>query len=181
MPANIIFPLHGEDLRIRPFAHGDEAQFVAATIESLASVGLWMPWCHSGYTAEEAKSWIDHCSSQIALGTAYDLGIFSADGHVLFGGVAINRISYLHNYGNIGYWVRQSRQRQGIAVNAVRMMVDFGFRHLKLTRLEIVAAEQNRPSRGVAEKVGASLEGVLRNRLVIRGEPIAAAMYSLVP
>ena len=86
-----------------------------------------------------------------------------------------------HNVGNIGYWVRQSRQNQGIATRALRAIAQFGFAQLKLTRLEIVAAETNVPSRRVADKVGAVFECVARNRILVHGRPQAAAVYSPVP
>ena len=61
------------------------------------------------------------------------------------------------------------------------MIAAHGFNYLKLTRLEIVVAEENRPSRGVAEKAGATFECIARNRLVVGERPITGAVYSLVP
>jgi len=56
------------------------------------------------------------------------------------------------------------------------------FRDLRLARVEIVGAADNGPSRRVAEKAGAVLEGLARNRLPIHGVPVtAAAVHSLVP
>ena len=60
-------------------------------------------------------------------------------------------------------------------------IAEYGFRQLKLTRLEIVAPEQNAPSRRVAEKVGADFECIARNRVMVHGKPQPAAIYSLVP
>ena len=65
------------------------------------------------------------------------MGIFSPDGATLLGGIGVNQISWRWNIGNIGYWVRQSCQRTGIAPRAVRAAAQFGFGYLKLTRLEI--------------------------------------------
>jgi RimJ/RimL family protein N-acetyltransferase len=90
-------------------------------------------------------------------------------------------LRWQHNFGNIGYWVRQSRQQQGVATRAVRTIAAYGFSCLELTRLEIVAAVDNGPSRAVAEKVGAVFECVARNRLIVNGHPVAAAVYSLTP
>jgi RimJ/RimL family protein N-acetyltransferase len=109
------------------------------------------------------------------------MGIFSPDGAQLYGGIAVNQINWRFNFGNIGYWVRQSCQRQGIALRAVRAIADFGFNYLKLTRLEIVVAVGNSASRGVAEKIGATFECIARNRLVLFDAPIDAAVYSLIP
>jgi RimJ/RimL family protein N-acetyltransferase len=62
---------------------------------------------------------------------------------------------------NVGYWVRTSRTGQGIATAAVRLVARFGFEDLGLRRLELLIAVHNVASRRVAEKVGATLEGVL--------------------
>ena len=51
-------------------------------------------------------------------------------------------------------------------------------RQCDLRRLEIVIAEDNRASRRVAEKAGARFEAVARRRLLLRGEPQDAAIYS---
>lgn len=174
-------PLLADGLCIRPFADQDIAEFVTAVRESVATAGAWMPWCVSDYSPADAKSWFDQCSANLSAGHAYDVGIFSADGRTFYGGIAINQINREHKFGNIGYWVRQSRQRQGIALRAVRVIAAFGFNFLKLTRLEIVAPEDNIASRGVAERAGAAFECVARNRLVHKGRPVAAAVYSLTP
>jgi RimJ/RimL family protein N-acetyltransferase len=63
----------------------------------------------------------------------------------------------------------------------VRLAARFAFDTLGLHRVEIAAQPENFPSRRVAEKVGATFEGVLRNRIFKRGQPYPAALYSLIP
>ena len=171
----------GNGLCIRPLDEEDVSAFVQAVRESVASVGVWMPWCHSSYSEADARAWFAQCAVNSRAACAYDVGIFDADGHALLGGISINQINVQHNFGNIGYWVRQARQRQGVATRAVQLMGRYGFNRLHLTRLEIVAAVDNRASRGVAEKVGAVFECVARNRLVVNGQPVLAAVYSITP
>jgi len=173
--------LHGQGFLLRPFRYADVPQFVAAVHESLDTVGKWMPWCHAGYNVRDAESWFDMCAESMSSGEAYDIGVFAPDGRELYGGVSINQINRDYNFGNLGYWIRQSRQRQGIGARAADMMACYGFHWLGLTRLEVVAAENNAVSRAVAEKIGARFECIARNRLVLHGVPCAAAMYSLVP
>ncbi|MCX7172035.1 MAG: GNAT family protein, partial [Proteobacteria bacterium] len=71
--------------------------------------------------------------------------------------------------------------RRGIATLAVSAISRFAFSQLGLTRLEIVAQEQNIPSQGVAETIGATFECIARNRLIFRGEPRIAWVFSIVP
>ncbi|WP_270697720.1 GNAT family N-acetyltransferase, partial [Aeromonas sp. QDB39] len=93
----------------------------------------------------------------------------------------INQLSPHHRYGNIGYWVRQSRQGQGIARQAVALLRDFGFQQLGLFRLEIVMGVGNSASEAVAIAVGATFECRARNRIFLHGRPLDALIYSLVP
>jgi RimJ/RimL family protein N-acetyltransferase len=87
----------------------------------------------------------------------------------------------VHQFGNLGYWVRTSAAGRGVASKASRLVARFGFEELGLHRIEILAAVSNVASQRVAEKIGAAREGVLRKRLLIRGEPQDAVMFSLVP
>lgn len=61
------------------------------------------------------------------------------------------------------------------------LVARFGFDELKLRRIEIVAAINNKASQRVAEKAGATREGILRNRLVVRDKVYDAVMFSLIP
>jgi len=169
------------EVYIRSFQKNDSLSFVEAVHESVDTVGVWMSWCHQGYSVQEAESWFKLCKQNLATSQAYDFGLFSVSADQVLGGIAINQINKEHNFGNIGYWVRQSQQGRGIATKATQAIATFGFKELELTRLEIVVAEENLASRRVAEKVGARFECIPRNRLVIRGMPTDSAVYSLQP
>ena len=114
----------------------------------------WASGCRGrtrGYDALDAQAWFDICADNLAAGSSYDVGVYSPDGRELYGGVAVSDVHSAYNMGNLGYWIRASRQRQGLASRAAAMMACFAFHRLRLTRLEIVAAEHNAASRGVAE------------------------------
>jgi len=172
--------LSSERVLLRPYRVEDATLVFAAATESVETVGRWMPWCHAGYTEAESAAWIEKTQAMWQSGDAYEFAVFdSANEYV--GGAGLNQFNRLHNLANLGYWVRQSRQRCGLATAAARLLARFGFETLRLTRIEIVAASQNGPSRRVAERAGAQLECIARNRLIIAGVPLAAAVHSLVP
>ncbi|WP_021016243.1 GNAT family N-acetyltransferase [Prodigiosinella confusarubida] len=176
-----MFPLLTSRLVIRPFANDDIPQFVEAVLESVNTVGRWLPWCTSTYSTTEATDWFTFCDQSRQAHTAVDLDIFDRTSERFLGGISINEIQPIRQMGNIGYWVRQSMQGKSIALEAVNSIAVYGFSQLKLTRLEIVTGEENGASRRVAEKAGAHYEGIARNRIIIRQQPIDAALYSLVP
>ena len=174
-----MFPIKHQNLILRPFETRDAEPFAAAARESIDTVGLWMPWCVADYSAVTALEWFALCDAGLAAESACDVGVFSDDG-VLLGGVGLNQFNRLHNFANLGYWVRASHQRQGVCLRAAQASATYGLNALGFNRIEIVIAEGNEPSNAVARKLGAVLEGHARHRLVIRGEPVTASVYSLI-
>jgi RimJ/RimL family protein N-acetyltransferase len=86
-----------------------------------------------------------------------------------------------HRFCNLGFWVRQSRQRQGIALRCVEALASHAFEKLLLHRVEIVVAVGNHASEALAVKTGALRECFARNRLFIHNQSVSAHVFSLVP
>ena len=166
---------------IRPYSVADADDVYAAVRESLADLGLWMPWAHKGYQRHESETWLAARQPEWDAGVAYEFAIIDQLDGSYVGGCGVNQIRPVIQTGNIGYWVRSSRTRQGAASQAARWVAEFAFAELGLTRVEIVAAVGNMASQRAAEKAGAMREGVLRNRLLLGDEPVDAVLYSLVP
>jgi ribosomal-protein-serine acetyltransferase len=116
-------------LVIRPFKAGDADEFVRAAHESIETVGKWMSWCSHSFTRDSAREWFASCDQDRAAGRAFDMGMFCATTGQLLGGAGINQLSPHHRYGNIGYWVRQSRQGCGIARQAVGATFEYRARN----------------------------------------------------
>lgn len=168
-------------LRLRGWQETDAPRLYDAARESVASIGPWLPWCHAGYTLTDAQAWIAHCQAAWRQGGHYTFAITDATDGSLLGGIGLNQRNLLHRSANLGYWVRQSRQQQGICVEAAKLAARFGFDTLDLVRIEIIAAVDNRPSRRVAERCGAQFEGISRQRLVHAGRVLDAAVYGWIP
>ena len=172
--------LTDEHLIVRTYRDDDVPLLFAAVRESIAEVSPWLPWCHENYSIEESREFI---KSRIAAAQGdehYSFAVFSKDDPRLLGGVGLNFINRVHQFGNLGYWVRTSAGGRGVASTAAALVARFGFEQLGLQRIEILAAVPNIASQRVAEKIGAIREGVLRKRLLIRGEPQDAILFSLV-
>jgi ribosomal-protein-serine acetyltransferase len=164
---------------IRPYEPDDAQTLWAAARESVREVHRWLPWCHPEYSMAEAEEWIRSRAPLAAKGREYTFAIVGTEGRFL-GGCGLNQINRIHRFGNLGYWVRTSATRRGVASQAVRQVADFAFGNTDLVRLEIVCAVGNDASQRVAERAGAVREGVLRHRLQLHGQSVDAVMYSLV-
>ncbi|MET0321291.1 MAG: GNAT family protein [Duganella sp.] len=168
-------------VELRPFLDSDADDFAAAVRESVPSVSPWMGWCVDDYTAADALDWFAVCRAGAAAGTAFEFGMFDEQSGRFLGGAGLNDIRQVHRFCNLGYWVRQSVQGQGIASRCVPALAAHAFDQLALHRVEIVVAVGNAASEAVAIKSGALHERVARNRLYINDRPADAHVYSLVP
>jgi ribosomal-protein-serine acetyltransferase len=159
---------HETSIQIRKYQSGDVDAIYDAVIESRVELSRWMPWCHAAYSREETAGWVESRPDAWENDGEWSFVIVDGDGGFL-GACGIHRIDRLNGVGEVGYWVRTSATRQGIATEAVRLLCRWAFRETTLHRLEIVASIENLASQRVAEKAGATREGVLKERLMLHG------------
>ena len=154
-------------ITLRPCRPSDTDAVYTAVRESIDEVSKWAPWCPPDYSMLHCKPWLESRAAAWSDGKEFDFVILDARNGAFLGGCALNNINQTHNFANLGYWIRTDRTGRDVATAAVRLVAKFGFETLGFTRLEIVAAVGNEASQRVAEKTGATREGVLRNRLVM--------------
>ena len=170
-----------DNILLRPYRPDDAASVYEAARESVNEVGIWLPWCHAGYTLAESKKWIKTCGENWNKGTAYEFAVLDSQTGRYLGGCGLNHIDPAYKTTNLGYWVRSGSTGHGIATTAAMLLARFGFVQLHLNRIEIIVAVENSRSQRVAEKAGAKHEGILRNRIPINGLVHDAVVFSFIP
>ena len=166
---------------MRPAISADAVAHFEAARESLVECGRWLSWCVPDMRLEDSESWVAKCREAWSTGEFYSFYIFERDGGKFVGNCGVNELDMVRLRGNLGYWIRTSRQGKGYATETAPAVARFGFEQLGLKRLEIVAAAGNVASQRVATKVGATREGLARNRLRIHYVQHDAHVYSLIP
>jgi RimJ/RimL family protein N-acetyltransferase len=141
----------------------------------------WMPWCHPDYSIQESRDWISSSIEKWEQDSEYNFAITNAETGRYQGGCGLNSIHRGPDIANLGYWVRTSATKQGVATATTLLLADFGINELNLKRIEIVVDVDNIASQRVAEKSGAIREGILRNRLAQHEKSTDAVMFSLIP
>ena len=167
------------NISIRPYALDDIPRLFEAAIESREELGRWLPWCHAGYSIEDSRQWVESQLAAFPSGTQYSFVIIDA-GNRLLGGCGLNYLDRPNLRANLGYWVRSSDCRRGVAVAAVKLLVAWAFANTDFCRLEVIASVENVPSQRVAEKAGAVREGVLRSRIKVQDGMHDVVIYSFV-
>jgi ribosomal-protein-serine acetyltransferase len=168
-------------VNLRAFEFGEENALYKAVHESLPELSPWMAWADKKYSAETALNFITLTRAYWSNESMYAFAITDTKTGAVIGGCSLSHIHPVYHFCNLGYWIRTSRQKEGIAGRAAKLAARFAFEKAKLIRVEIVIAIGNEPSKRVAEKIGAHYEGILLNRIVIGTKISDAHMFSLLP
>jgi ribosomal-protein-alanine N-acetyltransferase len=111
----------------------------------------------------------------------FSFGIFTKNEEQLIGHISLYAIKRLpYNSAFIGYSIDEQFTRQGIATEAVREVVQFGFNVLNLHRIEAYVSPKNIASVKVLEKAHFKREGLLRELLYINGSWEDHYIYALL-
>ena len=164
---------------IRPYRLGDAVDCYEAVMESMENLSAFSPWAHPNLTLEHQVAWVQSKVKAFEEQSDFEFVILSADGTFL-GSCGLGQVDKVNRRANLGYWVRSAARRRGTATAATRLLVKWGLENTDLQRLEVIVSTRNHPSLRVAEKAGASREGVLKSRLLLHGEWHDAAIYSFV-
>jgi uncharacterized protein (DUF952 family)/predicted acetyltransferase len=81
--------------------------------------------------------------------------------------------------GDIGLWLGEMYQGRGYGTQTVRKLVEYGFEHLGLEKIEACVFTGNWTSRRVFEKNGFLLEGTIRSAIRKRGLAVDKWLFGL--
>ncbi|ETT41375.1 ribosomal-protein-alanine N-acetyltransferase [Paenibacillus sp. FSL R5-192] len=114
-------------------------------------------------------------------GTGYQFGIYTIKDSLLIGQVSINNVVLgVANYADMGYFIHPDYQGGGRMTAAVKLAVAYGFRALKLNRIQAAVLPSNKGSQRVLEKNGFQFEGTARKYLKINGKYQDHQIYAVL-
>ncbi|MFJ8796782.1 GNAT family N-acetyltransferase [Streptomyces sp. NPDC102487] len=154
-------------LVLRAFVASD-ADAVYATCQD-ADIQHYTP-VPTPYRREDAENYVAvHTARGWAEDRDHILGAFRSDNGALVGSFCLTRL--FEGVYELGYWADKEQRGKGYALEAARALCDWGFEVLGAHRLEWWAMVGNAPSRALAERLGFTVEGTLRDRSKVDGVP----------
>lgn len=167
-------------ITIRKYQKEDISDFYTAIIESKAQISKWLPWCHEAYSIEDTKQWINQIVPEIwESKRGCEFVIVEAGSNKVLGGCCLEQINWIKKEANIGYWVRTSETKKGIATYACHFLLHFGFSTLNLEIIKVIPSAENEASKKVAEKLPYEAMEVVKNGFKIRDNISDAVVYSI--
>lgn len=150
-----------ERLVIRCWDPADADALDEAVGESLAELRPWMQWAVEPFE-EATVEVLRRFRGGFDLGHDFTYGIFARTGEVLGGTGLHTRVA---SGLEIGYWIRTSRAREGLATETAAALTRVGIERCGVERMTIQVEPANEPSLRVARKLGYRQVGLLPREL----------------
>ena len=154
-----------ERLTIRCWEPGDAPLLKAALDTSLDHLRPWMPWAvDEPKPLDEKVELLRRFRGRFDLGEDFVYGVFSRDESEVVGGSGLHtRVG--DGALEIGYWIRASRVRQGLARETAAALTKVAFAVCGVDRVEIHVDPANEASLRVPRALAFREEATLRRRL----------------
>jgi ribosomal-protein-serine acetyltransferase len=146
--------------------------------QNIEHLHAFLPVLTNLSSVEAARSYLLSAAGRAACGEIYEWHLF-VDG-ALCGAVRLKDINSGDRRAGIGYFLGRQFTGKGIITAAVSAILAYAFDHLHLNRVELRCATGNEASRRVAERLGFSWEGVLRQVECLNGDFVDQHVYGLL-
>ena len=158
--------LRTERLTLRAMRASDDTDmYEYASDPRVTEYLLWGVHPDRFYTAR----YLDYVVKRYRTGEFTDWAVTVTETGKMIGTCGFTRIDMEHSVGEVGYVLNPAFWGKGLAAEAVRAVIEFGFERLELHRIEAKFMRGNERSLRVMEKCGMKFEGYRRESMRIKG------------
>lgn len=145
------------ELELRLLTEGHSQLLFDLIERNRAYLRGWLPWVDGARTLDNTRRLIRASLRQHARNEGMNVGIWYHN--QLVGVVSYNYIDHVRRFTELGYWLDEAHQGNGIMTTVCRAMTNDAFGRLKLDRVEIRCAVTNQRSRAIPERLGYTIDG----------------------
>ena len=133
------------------------------------------------YTTKEAvKELLDKYIGSYEREDYYRWAIIEKDSMECIGQIAYFLVDNKNHFAEIEYCIGSDFQRQGLATEATKAVIAYGFEKMNLHKVQICTKTINAPSKRVIEKCGLTYEGTMRDYFYMNGEYVGRLYFSIL-
>ena len=120
-------------------------------------------------TLEELKAYVETAVDHYYHKTAFPFIVYDKEKQAYAGCTRFMNINWEYKVLEIGStWIGREFQGTGLNANMKFLMLRYAFETLNFEKVEFRIDERNIPSRKAVEKLGATLEGILRRNVYLK-------------
>jgi len=155
----MVFQLNGERIILRIPKPSDANAIYKCVRDKTIVRYMTIPY---PYRLKHAKDWIKKSNERFRKKTDYEFSIVFKVNNEIVGGMSLMHVDKKNQNAEVGYWLAKKYWGQGLAKEALKLALNFGFRRLKLRKMYAGVFEPNMRSSKLLESMGFRLEGKFR-------------------
>jgi ribosomal-protein-serine acetyltransferase len=171
------YPL-GDGAELRPLEPWRAEEFAAHVDRVRDHLAPWVPFASRVVDAVSARQLLQRFADKQARDEGAMYGIWQSG--TLIGGTLFRSFDAQTGMCEIGVWLAPEAEGKGLVTKAVRHMIDWAVTVRGIARVEWHTDPDNARSRAVAQRLGMTLEGVLRSSFPINDERRDTEVWSLL-
>lgn len=165
-------------LILRRFEYSDTAAMLKYWI---ADEKIQSMYSEPTYTTEDAvHGLLDKYISSYENEDYYRWAVILKDTNECIGQIAYFLVDSKNNFAEIEYCIGWDFQCRGLATEATKAVIKYGFENIGLHKVQICHKSINIPSKRVIEKCGFHYDGVLRDYFYMNGKYVDRLYYSIL-
>jgi RimJ/RimL family protein N-acetyltransferase len=156
-----------------------DAEFISknARDKGITKYSYVMP---SPFNLRGAKKFIKKTQQEMRKKKAYEFGIELRKTKESIGTINLVSINYKNKNAEMGIWLAKKYWGQGLAREALNLIIQFGFKNLELKRIQARVLHKNNQTQELLKKVGFKLEGRLRRKTHFKNKWYDDLIYGIL-
>ncbi|MBU5316407.1 GNAT family N-acetyltransferase [Clostridium bornimense] len=131
-------------------------------------------------TKDEVRGLLDKYISSYENSDYYRWAIIDKVTKECIGQIAYFLVDSKNHFAEIEYCIGSAFQCKGLATEATKAVINYGFERMNLHKVQICTKTINKPSQRVIEKCGFIYEGTLRDYFFMDNQYVSRMYYSLL-
>jgi len=171
------FKIEGQNVFLRILRKSDTSSLIRITNDNdtLKFMSL-----HCPFALKHARALVSNAQKGLKNNSSYDFGIFLKNNKLLVGVIRLMNINKINKNCEVGFWIGKEYQNNGYSKEALKLVLNFGFKRLILFRISAKIMHLNTTSVNLVEKFGFKQEGRMRNAILKNGKWIDGLIYGLL-
>lgn len=156
----------------------DAEKLFALVDQNRSYLRQYLPWVDFNVNVNDSKKFIQESRKNFKNGAGFSLLIIYKG--KIAGTIGMHYIDQVNKKTEIGYWLAKEFQGKGIMRKCCSTLIEHLFNDLSLHRIEIRCTVSNQASQRIAEILGFTKEGILRDGSLLNRTFEDALVYSLL-
>lgn len=155
------------DIELRQLEKSDSSDIFHTIDSQREYLGKWLPFVDFTKEIRDSETFVDSVVN--APEDRFELVFTIRKQDCFIGLIGFKGTDRLNRKTEIGYWLSEGYQKQGVVTKSVEKLCAYAFNELGINRVQIKCAVENHPSRNIPKRLGFKSEGIERDGELLTG------------